>query len=95
MTSPGLYTALYDNASYAWKVIKHLQDMDDMHNIPQILQQPQSTFKMDDSPYFKSTSKLNEEMKQWREDSIHKWWKVESEAKAALKYVGDTLMPRG
>ena len=93
MTSPGLYTALYDNASYAYKVIKHLQDMEEMHNIPLILQQ-QTAFKIDDSPYFISTSELNEEMKQWRDDSVRKWRKVESEAKAALGYVGDTLFPR-
>lgn len=94
MTPPGLYTALYDNVSYAYKIIKYLQDMEDMYNIPQILQRPQSDFKIDDSPHFKNISELNEEMKQWREDSIHKWWKVESESKAALRYVGNTLMPR-
>jgi hypothetical protein len=93
MTSPGVYTALYDNSAYIGKVIKYLEDMEEMHDIPLILQQ-KTEFKMGDSPYFISTSKLNEEMQQWRIDSIFKWRKVESEANAALRYVSETLMPR-
>ena len=93
MTDKGVYTALYDNSAYAGKVVKYLEDMEEMHNIPLVLQQ-QTEFKIGDSPYFLSTSELNEEMQQWRIDSIHKWRKVESEARAALRYVGDTLMPR-